>query len=404
MKLKYSRAIKVLGVITGSLVMLLSGAGFPAIASAMPTPGMIQTNPAITHYSVKLNPLNDSGVTGIANLTLQGNQLTVAVDATGLVPGEPHAQHIHGLLTPDDASCPTLAQDINHDNNISVDEGAATYGPIKLNLTSPQTAFGPNETTVNGVKLFAPFAGVPNPNDFPVPTQNGISNHSGVEHFSYTYTFGPNDSQAQAALASLTPLSNQEIVLHGDLVKNTAPNSRIPFMYDPLQPVACGEVVATDQNGSGSAGSNGNTNDKARAALTQFDKVVDPATSTFQSSVAQDENSLQNVTGGSNALSAFFSASRTANENFYASVNAAENQFRSDANSGMSYDQARNTFIDKFNHAKSDYFNSLEQAKNTLSDNLNRDGQAPAKDQFMNSFNEQSSRYSNQLEQAKNQL
>ncbi len=394
--MKYGKLGTSLGAVTGVLAMAVSGGGLATIASAQPESGMLNTmqaSPMPQRYRVDLRPLNNSGVHGAADLVLTGRELTVSVQASGMTPDQVHAQHIHGINSEDGAAeCPTDAQDTNKDSFISVSEGAPTYGPIKLNLTNPQTPFGPNDTIVNGVKLFTPFAGMPAPTSFPKADANGNIS------FSNTYVFDTNDAAANAAFQTLNPLTNQEIVLHGAVAPKdveTAQGGGATTAYDGLLPVACARITAVSNDTGG-----GNTS----STLNNFDAAMTAATTTFQLNIAQDENNLQSVTGGSDALTAYFSANRTANENFQASLSAAENQYRSDSQGSMGSDQARNTFIDKFNHAKADYFNSLEQAKNMLSDNLNRDGQAVAKDQFMNSFNTSEAAYSNQLEQAKNSI
>ena len=53
---------------------------------------------AVTSFSAILDPLNNSGVNGIANLTLDGNILKVNLIATGLEPNQLHVAHIHGKL------------------------------------------------------------------------------------------------------------------------------------------------------------------------------------------------------------------------------------------------------------------------------------------------------------------
>ena len=46
---------------------------------------------------VKLLELNDTKATGTATLTaLDNGDLKVSIRASGLVPGSPHAQHLHG--------------------------------------------------------------------------------------------------------------------------------------------------------------------------------------------------------------------------------------------------------------------------------------------------------------------
>lgn len=74
-------------------------------------------------YRVSLRPLNDSGASGTARLSLQGRQLTVQINAQGLVPGQPHAQHIHGSTTGHDFRCPDASADKNGDGIVTTAEG-----------------------------------------------------------------------------------------------------------------------------------------------------------------------------------------------------------------------------------------------------------------------------------------
>ena len=84
--------------------------------------------------SFQLNPLNESGATGTAELTLDGTSLTVSINSSGLLAGAPHAQHIHFQPgTP--SQCPTMA-DAGDDGVLSVPEGQPSYGPIQLPLTT----------------------------------------------------------------------------------------------------------------------------------------------------------------------------------------------------------------------------------------------------------------------------
>src|SRR4051812_5099527 len=53
---------------------------------------------APVNYFANLTPLNNSGVTGTASLTLNGNDLTVVLNAVGLEPDKLHPQHIHGFV------------------------------------------------------------------------------------------------------------------------------------------------------------------------------------------------------------------------------------------------------------------------------------------------------------------
>lgn len=88
-----------------------------------------------------LNTLNNSGVTGVATVTLQGDHhLTVTIHATGVEAGKPHPQHIHGAADGTPTSCPDLSADMDGDNLVSVGEGIPVFGPIILPLKPFQIA------------------------------------------------------------------------------------------------------------------------------------------------------------------------------------------------------------------------------------------------------------------------
>ena len=188
----------------------------------------------MSSYQSNQAPLNNSPVHGHARLSFSGTDLQINLRASGLIPGMLHPAHIHGMLNGTNASCPTFANDANGDGYVSVFEGAPAYGPIKLNLTSPQTAFGaPANAT-----LFAPFAGVPNLANFPQVGKN--------KQFvlNQTYVFNLSNSYDSQAYTSLRALQNQHIVIHGayapQSVDTAGGGSQI--VYDPLLPVACGEI------------------------------------------------------------------------------------------------------------------------------------------------------------------
>ena len=83
----------------------------------------------------ELDPLNNSGVSGAARVTVKGKQLRVKYHATGLLAGMPHAAHIHyGAQAAHE--CPTVADDANSDHRLNVAEGLPQYGPIAVSLTT----------------------------------------------------------------------------------------------------------------------------------------------------------------------------------------------------------------------------------------------------------------------------
>ena len=87
-----------------------------------------------THLTAELDPVNDSGVTGHADVRFHYRKAKVEVDATGLLKGAPHAMHIHyGEQARHE--CPTVADDANRDFRLNTAEGIPAYGPIRKSLT-----------------------------------------------------------------------------------------------------------------------------------------------------------------------------------------------------------------------------------------------------------------------------
>ena len=117
------------------VALVLVGAAYMSLTPAAFAQDMFQAD---------LEPLNNSGASGTANLALEGDQLTADIASEGLAPGLPHAQHIHGLEQAM-SECPTILNDQNGDNLVNTTEGEPSYGPILTSLTtegdtSPESA------------------------------------------------------------------------------------------------------------------------------------------------------------------------------------------------------------------------------------------------------------------------
>jgi hypothetical protein len=86
---------------------------------------------------VKLLELNNSGATGTATLTaLDDGDLKISIRSSGLVPGSPHAQHLHGSTDGMDFHCPDMSADRNGNGYVSTEEGMPVYGDIFVSLTT----------------------------------------------------------------------------------------------------------------------------------------------------------------------------------------------------------------------------------------------------------------------------
>jgi hypothetical protein len=101
-------------------------------AAAFPLLTMSAAQAADGSYQADLSALNESGVSGTGMVTLNGNEATVMIEASGLVEGAPHAQHFHIGAQ---GACPTDADDEDGDGFVSVTEGAPYYGDIGASLT-----------------------------------------------------------------------------------------------------------------------------------------------------------------------------------------------------------------------------------------------------------------------------
>ncbi|WP_434599662.1 hypothetical protein [Streptomyces sp. A5-4] len=87
-------------------------------------------------YQIELEQQNRSGASGAALLSLDGAKLTVKIEADGLVPGQPHAQHIHGSTDGHNFHCPDASADKNGDSIVTTAEGLPAYGDINISLTT----------------------------------------------------------------------------------------------------------------------------------------------------------------------------------------------------------------------------------------------------------------------------
>ena len=104
------------------LILAMALSAVPALAQ-----GTGQT------FTADLNPLNTSGSSGTATVVVNGNQVTVTIEASGLSPNLPHAQHIH---IGGQNICPTDAADDDGDGLINTVEGQPFYGPVQVSLTT----------------------------------------------------------------------------------------------------------------------------------------------------------------------------------------------------------------------------------------------------------------------------
>ena len=191
-------------------------------------------------YTASLAPENGSGVTGTAKLTLGGNVLTMAIDATGLVPGQVHMSHIHGLLgsaAPNTSLAPPSA-DTDKDGYVESPEGAAFSGPPLFGL--PETKPGGYSTAPGGIVSFTQTYDVTDTSLYD-PDKMGL-------------TLTPADILGTTG-GNTIPLVDRIIELHGENVPAGA-GAGTPYEvngtggYIAMLPVAAGKIQLVSQSGT----------------------------------------------------------------------------------------------------------------------------------------------------------
>ena len=109
--------------------MVLTG----TLANANAEPSSGRSNGERLH--AHLNPLNNAGTRGNADVVVHGRRAHVDLDAFGLARNLPHAQHLH---FGEDArhECPSVIDDTNGDFRLTTSEGGPAYGPVVTSLTT----------------------------------------------------------------------------------------------------------------------------------------------------------------------------------------------------------------------------------------------------------------------------
>ncbi len=108
---------------------LIGSAAVAAISVGVTAPASAQDLQADGIYT------NQGNGTTTALVSIDGDQMTVRIEANGLSPSLVHAQHIHGEVGVQ-ASCPGIDADADGDGIVSTVEGAGQYGTVKVSLTT----------------------------------------------------------------------------------------------------------------------------------------------------------------------------------------------------------------------------------------------------------------------------
>ncbi|MDY7101523.1 MAG: CHRD domain-containing protein [Actinomycetota bacterium] len=154
----------------------------PTFEAAPPAPDTF----GLTLGALPHDPAADGGSdpSGSVEMTVDGNMLTVELEASGLAPGLPHAQHLHGALEGGNV-CPVATDDTDGNGLIDTTEGVPSYGGIQASLTTEGDTSADSALAVDR---------------FPVADEDG--------NLSYTRTFEVSDEVADA-------VGHLHVVVHG---------------------------------------------------------------------------------------------------------------------------------------------------------------------------------------------
>lgn len=101
------------------------------LAATLSATGIAAT-PSHAVYVAHLKPMNTSvthtQTTGEARFVVDGDTLTITIDVRGAPPDTVHWQHFHGFKDGQAATCPSVADDANHDGIIDLIETGKTAG------------------------------------------------------------------------------------------------------------------------------------------------------------------------------------------------------------------------------------------------------------------------------------
>ena len=179
-------------------------------------------------FTVNLQPLNNSGVTGEATIQyIKDGKFQTHIMAENLVPNLPHPQHIHGFgfmdQNPKDAVCPPMSA-AGDDGLLVLEDGLPFYGPILVPLDSELTPL-----TVQ---------------KFPRANKRGQINYLEYTNTSTLVMEIDMATEGNQTLRNLM-LDKRVIVLHGAYVLNNriVPEGTEGAEYIATLPVACGEIV-----------------------------------------------------------------------------------------------------------------------------------------------------------------
>lgn len=199
------------------------------ILAATLTGAAAAATPSHATYEAQLQPMNTgvthTSTTGDARFVVDGDMLTINIDVHGAPPDTVHWQHFHGFKTGQAATCPSMADDANHDGIVDLIEAGKTSGTTMVPfITDP-------------VSMDVAHGTYPK------------ANADGTYHYQETVSLKALDAAFAKAFPGQTPdLAKRVVLIHGVPDNTKLPSSVASLGPIPAQvtvPIACGRIEHT---------------------------------------------------------------------------------------------------------------------------------------------------------------
>ncbi len=182
--------------------------------------------PSHATYVAHLQPMNTgvthTSATGAARFVVNGDKLTISIDVHGASPDTVHWQHFHGFKDGQAATCPTMAEDANHDGIVDLIEAGKTSGTTMV-----------------------PFITDPSSMDVAHGTYPKADAH-GTYHYRETVSLKALDAAfAKAFPGQKLDLAKRVVIIHGVPDSTKLPSTVASLGPIPAQvtlPIACGRI------------------------------------------------------------------------------------------------------------------------------------------------------------------
>jgi hypothetical protein len=213
------------GVPIAEALLVAAGAvGLPAAASAQNTaPHNKSSAVYVAHLSALNTTVTGRRATGDVRLTIKGDSVTIAVNASGLPKDITHWQHFHGFTDGRQSSCPARSADANGDGIIDV-----------------------TETTPMAGTTMVPFSSDPVSMDVPHGTYPEASATGTLRYRAMVSLSALKEAFGKAFPGQQLDLDRRVVFIHGVPAATKLPATVASLGTIPAQvtlPIACGKIV-----------------------------------------------------------------------------------------------------------------------------------------------------------------